>query len=117
MEKKTYTIHAEGKRIGRIASEAAKILMGKQSASYAANKVADVSVSIVNVSKADISEKKKSEKTYARYSGYPGGLKVPTMKRVIAKKGYSEIFRMAVKGMLPKNKLAPRMMKNLKITE
>ena len=117
MEKKTYTINAEGKRIGRVASEAAKILMGKQSASYAPNKVIDVSVTITNVSKADISEKKKETTSYARYSGYPGGLKFPTMERIISKKGYSEIFRMAVKGMLPKNKLAPRMIKNLKITE
>lgn len=117
MEKKSHTINAEGKRIGRVASEAAKILMGKQSASYAANKVADVTVEITNVSKADISEKKKEEKTYARYSGYPGGLKFPTMAKIISKHGYKEIFEIAVKGMLPKNKLQSRMMKNLKITE
>ena len=115
MEKKI--IDAEGKRIGRVASEAAKILMGKQSASYAQNKVFEVSVEIINTSKADISEKKKDEKTYSRYSGYPGGLKAPTMRKIISKKGTSEIFRMAVKGMLPKNKLAPRMIKNLTITE
>ena len=117
MEKKSYIIDAEGKRIGRVASEAAKILMGKQSASYAANKVIDVSVEIINTSKAEITEKKKKETKYARYSGYPGGLKFPTMARIIAKKGTSEIFRMAVKGMLPKNKLAPKMLKNLKISE
>jgi len=114
---KTYTIDAQGKKIGRVASEAAKILMGKTSASYAANKVADVKVEIVNTSKADISEKKKGEKTYARYSGFPGGLKFPTMAKIISKKGTSEIFRIAVKGMLPKNKLSPIMLKNLKITE
>lgn len=117
MEKKSHTINAEGKRIGRVASEAAKILMGKTSPSYAANKVADVTVTITNVSKADISEKKKEVTSYARYSGYPGGLKFPTMAKIISKKGYGEIFRMAVKGMLPKNKLAPKMLKNLTITE
>ena len=117
MEKKSHTINAEGKRIGRVASEAAKILMGKQSVSYASNKVTAVKVEITNVSKADISEKKKTEKTYTRYSGYPGGLKFPTMAKVISKHGYEEIFRIAVKGMLPKNKLAPLMMKNLTITE
>ena len=114
---KTYTINAEGKKIGRVASEAAKILMGKQSADYASNKVADVFVEITNTSKADISEKKKEEKSYARYSGYPGGLKFPTMAKIISKKGTSEIFRIAVKGMLPKNKLTPTILKNLKITE
>jgi len=57
------------------------------------------------------------QKTYSRYSGYPGGLKQPTMKMVVAKKGYSELFKEAVSGMLPKNKLRSKMMKNLKISE
>ena len=113
----TKIINAEGNRIGRVASEAAKILMGKQSVHYASNKIGDVTVEIINVSKAEISEKKKDEKDYARYSGYPGGLKFPTMRKIISKKGTSEIFRIAVKGMLPKNKLTPKMLKNLKISE
>ncbi|MDQ5969127.1 MAG: large subunit ribosomal protein, partial [Patescibacteria group bacterium] len=54
---------------------------------------------------------------YSRYSGYPGGLRQPTMEQVIAKKGYSELFREAVSGMLPKNKLRAKMMKNLIVTE
>ena len=62
MEKKII-INAEGKRIGRVASEAAKILMGKQSVAYAPNKVADVKVEITNTSKAEISEKLTDEKT------------------------------------------------------
>jgi len=114
---KRYTIDATDKKIGRISSEAAKILMGKNLTTYVANKVADTEVIITNVSKADISEKKKDEKIYARYSYHPGGLKLTPMKRVIEKKGYAEVFRMAVKGMLPKNKLQPKMMKHLIITE
>ena len=56
-------------------------------------------------------------KTYNRFSGYPGGLRQDAMKYVVGRKGYAEAFRMAVYGMLPKNKLRDRFMKNLFITE
>ncbi len=114
---KTHTIDAQAKKIGRIASEAAKVLMGKSSTAYAPNVVPEIEVHIINVSKADVSEKKKDEKIYYRYTGYPGGLIDTTMKRMIEKKGMSEVFRIAVKGMLPKNKLTAQIMKNLVITE
>ncbi len=112
-----YTLDAQGKSMGRIATEAAMKLMGKNAPTYKPNVAPEVSVRIVNASKANISEKKKGEKTYERYSGYPGGLKSSTMEEVIAKKGYGEVFRMAVKGMLPKNKLQAVMMKNLTVEE
>jgi len=114
---KTYTIDAQQKKLGRIASEAAKILMGKNSVDYAPNKVADVKVIVINASKLDIDAKKKQEKEYTRYSGYPGGLFTRTLGNVIEKKGYSEVVRMAVEGMLPKNKLQAKMIKNLTVTE
>lgn len=113
----THTIDAAAKKIGRVSTEAAKILMGKQSTAYAPNTVADVEVRIINASKADVSEKKKDTKVYRRYTGYPGGLIDTTLKRMIEKKGYSEAFRVAIKGMLPKNKLQDKMLKNLVITE
>ncbi|MDP1625030.1 MAG: 50S ribosomal protein L13 [bacterium] len=113
----THTINAENKKIGRIASEAAKILMGKNSVTYQPNVVADVEVHITNASKADITSKKKDEKVYTRYSGFPGGLISQTLGHMIERKGYSEAFRVAVKGMLPKNKLQDRMLKNLIVTE
>lgn len=112
-----YTLNAENKRIGRVATQAAVYLMGKNTPEYARNAIPEVSVEITNTSKALIDDPKMETKTYSRYSGYPGGLKQPTMKQVIAKKGYSEIFREAVLGMLPKNKLRSKMMKNLIITE
>ena len=112
-----YTLDAQEKSVGRVATEAAMALMGKNTPSYKPNVAPDVSVRTVNASKANISEKKKGEKTYERYSGYPGGLKSATMGEVIEKKGYGEIFRMAVKGMLPKNKLQAVMMKNLTVEE
>lgn len=112
-----YTLDAENKRIGRIATQAAIFLMGKNTTAFQKNIAPDVTVEIKNTSKALIDEKKMDQKTYSRYSGYPGGLKQPTMKQVVAKKGYSELFKKAVSGMLPKNKLRAKMMNNLKITE
>ncbi len=112
-----YTIDAENKRIGRVATEAAVFLMGKNKSDFAKNITPNIKVEIKNTSKALISESKKNQKTYSRYSGYPGGLKQPTMEQVIAKKGHKEIFKEAVSGMLPKNKLRAKMLKNLIITE
>lgn len=113
----THTIDAQGKKLGRVSSQAAKILMGKSSPDYKSNVVADVEVRIVNTAKADVSSKKLAEKIYSTYSGYPGGLMQKTMKALVEKKGMSEAFRIAVRGMLPKNKLQDRMMKNLVVTE
>ncbi len=112
-----YTLDAENKKIGRVATEAAVFLMGKNLPTFARNAIPDVEVLIKNTSKSVIDEKKKSQKTYSRYSGYPGGLRQPTMEQVIEKKGYSELFREAVLGMLPKNKLRQKMMNNLIVTE
>jgi large subunit ribosomal protein L13 len=113
----THTIDAQAKKIGRIASEAAKVLQGKNSTAYAPNVVPDVEVRIINAAKADVGEKKKAEKIYRRYTGFPGGLIDTSLKRMIEKKGYGEAFKIAVKGMLPKNKLQAKMLKNLVVTE
>ena len=112
-----YTLDAENKKIGRIATQAAVYLMGKNTPGFAKNSIPDVTVEIKNTSKASIDEKKKVQKHYTRYTGHPGGLRQPTLEQVIAKKGYSELFKEAVSGMLPKNKLRSKMMKNLIITE
>lgn len=112
-----YTLDAENKRIGRIATQAAVFLMGKNLGTFAKNAIPNVVVEITNTSKALIDDSKRKQKTYSRYSGYPGGLRQPTMEQVIAKKGYSELFKEAVSGMLPKNKLRTKMMNNLIIKE
>ncbi len=112
-----YTLDAENKRIGRIATEAAVFLMGKNLSSFAKNNIPNITVEIKNTSKALIDDAKRKQKTYTRYTGFPGGLRQPTLEQVVAKKGYSELFKEAVKGMLPKNKLRAKMMNNLKITE
>ena len=111
-----YTIDATNKKIGRVATEAAVMLMGKNLTNFKRNAIPDITVEIKNTAKASIDEKKMLQKTYSRYSGYPGGLRKPNALQVVAKKGNKELFKEAVSGMLPKNKLRAKMIKNLKIT-
>lgn len=110
-------IDAENKTIGRVASEAAKCLLGKDSADYQPNVVVKSGVQITNAAKAKIDLKKLSDKKYQWYTGYPSGLKERTLSEMIAKKGYGEIFKKAVYGMLPDNKLRSERMKQLEILE
>ena len=112
-----YIIDAKDKKLGRVATEAAAILMGKNSVHFVRNAVPAIIVKINNVSKMMITEKKRMTKEYKRYSGYPGGLKIETMEKVVNKKGYSEIMRRAVYKMLPSNKLRAKMMKHLIVSE
>ena len=117
METQTYTLDATNKSLGRIATQAASFLMGKNRVDFARNKIPSVTVTIENASKLNIRVKKLETRTHKRYSGYPGGLKEPTLKKVAADKGYGELFRHAVSGMLPKNKLRDLMLKNLIVKE
>lgn len=110
-------IDAKNKKIGRVASEAAKALMGKDNPNYQAHELADVKVIIKNVSLSDVTDKKLDEKTYNSYSGYPGGLSTKKMKHIVGKKGFADIYEKAIYGMLPANRLRKQMMKNLTITE
>jgi large subunit ribosomal protein L13 len=112
-----HVIDAKNKKIGRLASEVASILAGKNVPQYQRNKIPEVSVEIINASKADISNTKKEDKTYRTYSGYPGGQKNESLSDLSTRKGYSELFKRAVYGMLPANKLRAKMMLNLKISE
>ncbi|MEI6022640.1 MAG: 50S ribosomal protein L13 [bacterium] len=112
-----YTIDATNKSMGRVATEVATLLMGKNDTSFARNTVSTNTVIVTNASKLKIAQQKLDEKTYLSFSGYPGGLKESTMKHVIGKKGYAEVLRTAVKGMLPKNKLQVEFLKHLTISE
>ena len=113
----TYTIDAEGKTLGRVASAVAKALMGKNTPDYVANQVADVRVNLINASKTLMSERRMKESLHERYSGFPGGLKTATNEEIITKKGWGALYELAVYGMLPSNKLRPLMMKRLTITD
>lgn len=110
-------IDATNKKIGRVASEAAMALMGKDKPSYEPNKVNTDGVHILNASKIDIDVKKMGQKKYRWFTGYPSGLRERTLEEVIAKKGIGEVFEKAVYGMLPNNKLRKPRMKKLKISE
>lgn len=113
-----HTVDATNKSLGRVASEAAVLLMGKNTTTFVRNATPGVTVAITNASKIKIPNKNKLlEKTYNSFSGYPGGLKQSTMAHVISVKGYSEILIQAVKGMIPKNRLQNDLMKHLIVTE
>jgi large subunit ribosomal protein L13 len=112
----TYEIDAAGKRLGKIATEAASVLMGKNSANFARHTVEDVTVTIANVSKLDITEKRGTE-IYQSYSGWPGGRKTETLDHLATRRGYTEIVRRTIGGMLPNNKLKKQLLKQLVITE
>ena len=116
MEAKKYTIDAAGKSLGRVASEAAKALMGKTAADYTPHIRSNVNVVISNASKLRITEKKRLQKIYTR-SGYPGGLKKESLSSLIGRRGASDALRKAVKGMLPRNTMLVARLKNLQISE
>ncbi len=111
------TIDAQDKTLGRVASAAAKALLGKHAASFAKNVVAQDGVTVVNASKVRISGTKEKAKEYVRYSGYPGGLKTERYDMLVARRGHAEAIRRAVRGMLPKNRLQDRRLKMLTITD
>lgn len=114
---KNYTIDAQGKRIGRVASEAAGILMGKNSVTYIRNAAPDVKVAIVNCGKAYIPAKKKQDKEYVTFTGFRGGINTEKLADLIERKGVTEAFERAVYRMLPSNSLRKKMMLNLTISE
>lgn len=112
-----HIIDAQGKSFGRVASEAASILMGKASSDFSKNKVYDGFVEIINATKVNLSEKKLKNKTYTEYSGYPGGLKIFSLESLIAKKGIGEAFKGAVRKMMPRNRLLVGRLKRLSVVE
>ncbi len=112
-----YIIDATGKKLGRIASEAAKALLGKRSASYARGTVADVRVLITNATKLDVTDKKRRQEVRKRYSGYPGGQKVESLGAYMERKSPSDALKLAITRMLPKNTLRKERLKRLTITK
>lgn len=116
MTNRTHTIDATGKRLGKIATEAASVLLGKDQAVFARHLTADVTVEVKNVSQLDIPEGKKTE-IYQTYSGYPGGRKTETLEHLATRRGYAEVVRRTIAGMLPNNKLKKQLLKQLVISE
>src|SRR6202012_4956194 len=98
-------IDATNKSLGRLASEVAALLIGKDKTDFTRNNLSGNTVTVINAGKLKVTPKKLQEKFYTSYSGYPGGLKERSMAHVVEKKGYKEAITIAVKGMLPDNKL------------
>jgi large subunit ribosomal protein L13 len=113
----TKTVDANGRTLGRVASEAAMHLMGKTSPSFERNVYSGFPVQVVNVSKIKITPKKLADIYHTRYSGIPGGLRVLKAKETVEKKGMKELVKLSIYQMLPGNKIRRTMMKNLKISE
>src|SRR3989344_1098443 len=110
-----HVIDAKNRVPGRVATEVAKALMGKDRPDFARNKIPDIEVEVISASEMSLSAKKLKDKAYFRHSGYPGSLKKETQEMVIKTKGAKEVLKRAIYGMLPKNKLRAKMMNNLKI--
>jgi len=114
VERKWWIVDAEGKTLGRLASEIAKIIRGKHKVYYQPDVDCGDFVIVVNAEKVRVTGKKLIQKVYYRHSGYPGGLKERTLKWMLENKP-EEVIRLAVKRMLPKNRLGHRMLKRLKV--
>jgi large subunit ribosomal protein L13 len=110
-------IDAEGRTLGRVASEVAMSLMGKTKPTFERNVYSGFPVKVVNASKLRITAKKLDEIYHTRYSGMRGGLRVLKGTETAEKKGLKELIKLATYQMLPDNKLRRVMMKNLTIED
>ncbi len=109
-----YVVDASGKTLGRLATEIARILRGKHKPQYTPHVDVGDFVIVINAEKIAVTGRKLDQKRYYRHSGYPGGLRSITLRRLLEKHP-ERVIRLAVKGMLPKNRLGRRMLKKLKV--
>jgi len=114
IEKKWWVINAEGKILGRLATEVAILLRGKRKPEFAHFVDCGDFVVVINAEKVNVTGKKLEQKKYYSHSGYPGGLKVKTLKELLDTKP-EEVVRKAVWGMIPKGKLGRAVYKKLKV--
>ena len=113
-DRKWYLVDAKDKVLGRLATEIAKVLRGKNKAIFTPNMDTGDFVIVVNAEKVRVTGKRESLKKYVRHSGYPGGQKETSFQEMMAKKP-EFVIHSAVKGMLPKNRLGRKLIKKLKI--
>ena len=114
VERRWYVVDAEGKHLGRLAAEIAKILRGKNKPQYTPHVDVGDFVVVVNAERVRVTGKKAEQRVYRRHSGYPGGMKETSYEQMLARKP-TEILRKAVYGMMPKTRLARQQFKKLKI--
>lgn len=114
IERKWYVVDAEGKTLGRLAAEVAKVLRGKNKPTFTPHVDTGDHVIVINAEKVRFTGKKLEQKTYFRHSGYPGGSTFVTLGNMLAKHP-ERIVEMAVRGMLPKNKLGAQIYRKLNV--
>jgi large subunit ribosomal protein L13 len=109
-----YLVDAEGKTLGRLATQIADTLRGKRKPQYTPHVDTGDFVIVVNAEKIHVTGNKLDQKRYYRHSGYPGGIRSRTLREQLDRRP-TEVLRVAVKGMLPKNRLARQQITKLKI--
>ncbi|MFA5142676.1 MAG: 50S ribosomal protein L13 [Candidatus Omnitrophota bacterium] len=114
IQKSWHVVDANGLVLGRLAAKVATILMGKNKVIYSPHQDTGDEVIVINASLVKVTGNKLGQKTYKRYSAYPGGLKEESMASVM-KKGSERVIRHAVHGMLPKSKLGAKLLKKLRV--
>ena len=114
IEQTWYLVDAEGRTLGRLATQIAELLRGKGKPQYTPHIDTGDFVVVVNAEKIAVTGKKLEEKMYYRHSGYPGGLRERTLREQLERQP-TEVLRKAVKGMLPRNKLGRAQLTKLKI--
>ena len=114
IDRRWYVVDAADQTLGRLASRVARVLEGKHKPTYAAHLDTGDHVIILNASRIAVTADKRETKLYIRHSGYPGGLKTRTLNDMLERRP-EEVIRLAVKGMLPRNRLARRQLTKLKV--
>ena len=114
VERKWFVVDAEGKHLGRLAAEIARILRGKNKVQYTPHVDVGDFVVVVNAERVVVTGKKAEQRVYRRHSGYPGGMKETSYEQMLGRKP-TEILRKAVYGMMPKTRLARQQFRKLKI--
>jgi large subunit ribosomal protein L13 len=114
IERRWYVVDAEGKNLGRLATQIADTLRGKTKPQYTPHVDTGDFVIVVNAEKIAVTGKKLDEKVYYRHSGYPGGLRSRTLEEMLDRRP-EEVIRLAVKGMLPRNRLGRAQLRKLKV--
>ena len=109
-----YLVDAEGKTLGRLATQIADTLRGKRKPQYTPHVDTGDFVIVVNAEKIHVTGNKLDQKRYYRHSGYPGGLRSRTLREQLDRRP-TEVLRVAVKGMLPKNSLGRKQLRKLKV--
>ena len=114
VERKWYVVDAEGKHLGRLATEIVRVLRGKNKPQYTPHVDVGDFVVVVNADRVSVTGRKAEQRVYRRHSGYPGGMKETSYEQMLTRKP-TEILRKAVYGMMPKTRLARKQFKKLKI--